>query len=217
MIVACVRTGNKYPVDYVYKLRDMIARHLPIPHLFVCKTDRPDDLNDLVVVDISKYRLFGWWGKMTLFHPVWRKGERVLYFDLDSVICGDLTPLAHLWIDFGICANFTRAAGNLNWPCQYGSCVMSIGPDKLDRIWDKFNSNSMQLMNKAGIYGDQKVIEELVPSAILLQDVLPNGFFLGYRNLTNKKPEQTSVVVFAGNRKPHNCNTDWIKSEWVRS
>lgn len=217
MIVACVRTGGKYSTDYVYKLRDMVARHLPIPHEFICLTDNPNHLVGIKTDDIWCYHLQGWWGKMALFEPRWRAGERVLYFDLDTVICGDLSPLANLFVDFGICANFTRAAGNKSWPCHYGSCVMTLGPNRCENIWHSFNADDYRLMMKAGNYGDQKVLEWLSPAATLLQDVLPQGFFLGYRDLADTKPKECSVVVFAGSSKPHNSNKEWIKDAWALS
>lgn len=216
MIVACVRTGNKYPVEYVHKLRDMVARHLDMPYEFLCLTDQPQAV-DCNTDDISNYHMLGWWGKMALFEPLWREGKRVLYFDLDTVICGDLTPLADLTVDFGICANFTRAAGHKTWPCGYGSCVMTLGPNCCEDIWHKFTVDDQRLMQKAGGYGDQKVIEQLAPDATLLQDVLPPGFFLGYRDLDYHKPENCSIVCFAGSSKPHNSNKEWIRKEWALS
>ena len=99
MIVACVRNGTKYGTDYVYRLRAMVERHLKVPHWFVCLTDRPDELPDVVTVDIKRHGLPGWFAKMALFEPTWRNGQRVIYFDLDTVICGDLKPLAALAVE----------------------------------------------------------------------------------------------------------------------
>lgn len=220
MIVACVRTGTRYPVEYVYKLKAMVARHLPVFHSFVCLTDRPGDLNvnfkGIEIVAVSG--LPGWWTKMKLFDPLWgRIGERLIYFDLDTVICGDLLPLINLDVEFGICSNFARAAGNKTWPCRYGSCVMTIGPKFGADIWRTFNADRFGIMSRAGHYGDQKAIEELIPVATLLQDVMPHGYFLGYRDLKAAKPPGCSIVVFAGNSKPHNCAEKWIADEWALS
>lgn len=217
MIVACVRTGDKYSTDYVYKLRDMVKRHLKMEHEFVCLTDRPKELLGVGVINISSYKLAGWWGKMYLFELFWRASEKVLYFDLDTVICGDITELAKLDIDLGICGNFTRAAGNLSWPCRYGSCCMVIGKNLSSYIWDVFCKNKNMMMASIGHYGDQKAIEEIYPSATILQEVLKPNFFVGYRNLTDKKPDDCSIVVFAGSHKPDNCEHDWIKKEWALS
>ena len=212
MIVACVRTGDKYPVEYVYKLRAMVARHLPINLAFVCLTDRPQDLSGIDVEDISSLGLPGWWGKMALFSRSWRGNEPVLYFDLDTVPCGDLARLANLGIGFGICKNFTRAAGVETYPCRYGSCVMYLGTELDGGVWQSFLNDKDRFM--ASKYGDQAAIEELLPDAKLLQDLFPEGYFLGYRDLTAEKPAAASVVVFAGRSKPHNCEHEWVRREW---
>ena len=222
MIVACVRTGDKYPVQYVYRLKEMVKKHLPFEHRFVCFTDRPNDLipSGVRSVDISDTGLRSWWGKMVLFSHQWRRDERVLYFDLDSVIVGDLSPLAELDIDFGICSNFTRAAGITDWPCKYGSCVMSIGPGFDGSLFTRFWEDRWKIMDRAGKYGDQKAIEELAPDAVLLQPSLPVNFFLGYRDLEKYReapPNGCSLVIFAGKAKPHNTNIRWVKAAWASS
>lgn len=216
MIVACVRTGTKYPVEYVYKLRAMVARHLKEKHHFICLTDNSLVLPDIECVEINK-DLPGWWGKMKLFSMQWRQGEKVIYFDLDTVICGNISMLGGLEVDFAICGNFTRAAGNKNWPCIYGSCCMVLGKSLGVYIWEIFCKNKKDLVAISGNYGDQMALQHIYPAATILQDVLPQGFFLGYRHLTEFKPEECSVVVFAGASKPHNCNEKWIEQEWALS
>lgn len=216
MIVACVRTGTKYPVEYVYKLQAMVARHMNVPYRFVCLTDNPLALPGIECVNIIE-NLPGWWGKMKLFSIEWRQDEKVIYFDLDMVICGDISKLVELEVDFAICGSFTRAAGNKNWPCIYGSCCMVLGSSLGVYIWDIFRSNRLALMAAAGNYGDQVALQHIYPDATILQEVLPQGFFLGYRNLTKFKPDECSVVVFAGANKPHNCNEQWIEKEWALS
>lgn len=218
LICAAVRTGTKYSTGYVLRLMAGLERHLRVPFEFHLFTDRPDEVVNGInqVHDISHLGLQGWWGKMALFEPSWRAGRKVLYMDLDSVITGDLRPLADLAVDFGICGNFTRASGNKAYPCRYGSCTMILGPDARTDVWPRFVKDRLELMDRAGQYGDQKVIEELVPDATILQEVLPAGFFHGYRNLKDSKPDGCSVVVFAGTHKPHNTDFDWVKEAWLR-
>lgn len=220
MIVACVRTGVKYPVEYVDRLRAGVARHLKEPHRFVCLTDRPDELSGIETQRVS-WDLPGWWMKMALFAPGWASDQKVIYLDLDMAVVGDLSPLAYLESkDLAICENFTRAAGNLAWPCRYSSCAMVLPPQRrfLSLVWKTFIENRYTIMESCGIYGDQKAIEELVPGRVVfLQRVLPPGFFLGYRDLPKHKtpPKGCSVVVFAGNSKPHNTNCAWAKAAWA--
>ena len=151
---------------------------------------------------------------MALFEPTWRQGQRVVFFDLDTVICGDLGALAALDVEFGICQNFTRLAGLKN-VCAYGSCVMTIGPDRMGDVWEQFSDEPQQWINASGPHGDQWIIEKLAPGGCLLQEALPTGYFLGYRELTDAKPPGCSLVIFAGRSKPHNCNEEWIQREWT--
>lgn len=214
MIVACVRNGSKYGTEYVYRLKAMVERHLKVPHWFVCLTDRPDELDGVVTIPIGRHELPGWFAKMALFEPTWRAGKRVLYFDLDTVICGDLGPLYGLDVEFGICANFTKRKG-FKTLSNYGSCVMSIGPDRLGNVWEEFIDDAPRWIDAAGPHGDQWIIETLSPGATLLQDAMPENYFLGYRDLTPVKPPGCSLVIFAGRCKPHNCNEQWIADEWT--
>ena len=213
--VACVRTGTKYSVGYVLKLASMVARHLSRPHRFICLTDRPGDFTGIETIDVSDLGLRGWWAKLALFALASRSTERILYLDLDMVVCGSLNPLADLNVEFGICANFTRAAGNTKWPCRYGSCVMTFAPGFGADVWTRFSQKRDELMLKAGNHGDQMVIEWLYPTASLLQDLLPERFFVGYRDLSNDQVPGCSVLVFAGANKPHDCEVQWVKDAWV--
>lgn len=217
MIVACVRTGDKYDTVYVERLRSMVDRYLPVDHEFVCLTDRPDELPTIKTVDISHLDWPGWWGKLALFEPQWRAGEDVLYFDLDTVIVGSLFPLAALDLDFGICANFTRAAGSTDWPCKYGSCVMKIGARVGNELYELFRADAAIHMSNYRKTGDQQLIEDAISNATLLQEVLPAGYFLGYRDLPRyptHAPVGCSIIVFAGRNKPDNCQVPWVGAAW---
>lgn len=212
--VACVRTGTRYGTEYVYRLKRGVARNLNQPHRFVCLTDRPDELVNVETIDVSGDGLQGWWAKLILLQLAAGSSDRIIYLDLDTVVCGDLSPLAELDVAFGICGNFTRAAGCMTWPCRYGSCVMSFAAGFGKAEWAEFNQRREFYMGQAGYYGDQKAFELLIPAATILQDVLPPGFFLGYRDITEQKPEHCGLVIFAGKSKPHNCTTEWIVDAW---
>lgn len=218
LTVACVWTGNKYGWEYVERLRNMVARYLPPPFRFVCITDKqpiqcinfPDEPIEYLP---ARPDLPGWWAKMQYFDRALMGDDKLIALDLDTVIVDDLTPLANIPHEFGICENFTRLAGHKDWPCKYGSCAMVLAAGFGQKIWDDFAASPYQYMN-ACPRGDQQVIERIKPNATFLQPVLPFGYFLGYRDLTPTKPEGCAVVVFAGNSKPHNCEHQWIKDAW---
>lgn len=212
---ACVRTGSAYGPEYVHRLRAGIARYYPRPHRFVCITDNGKAMNGCERLEVAD--LPGWWAKMAVFDTSWRRHAKVVYLDLDTVVCGDLRPLADIDIKFGICANFTRAAGNQDWPCRYGSCVMTLAPDWGVDIWQRFVADKAAIIARNERYGDQKAIEELAPRASLLQEQLPPGYFIGYRDLPKHKapPKGASLVIFAGQHKPHNTNCAWAAEAWA--
>lgn len=82
-------------------------------------------------------------------------------------------------------------------------------------VFQSFIANRDALLQEK--YGDQKIIETLVPMATLLQSVTPKGFFLNKRKLPEhptQAPPEASVVVFGGNEKPHNCKVEWVKKAW---
>lgn len=216
LIVACVRTGTRYPFTYVERLRNMVRRHLKVPHAFVCLTDRPERCEGVTFINRADLGLPGWWLKMALFEKRWREGSHVIFFDLDTVIVGDLAPLAQIAAEprFAISKNFTRLSGNLSWPCKYASSVLTIGPGFREDVWVQFQAQR-HMMEKFERYGDQRVIEELDPNATLLQDVLPEGYFCGYREITNCAPKRAAVVTFGGSNKPHNCPVPWVQKAWA--
>lgn len=209
--VACVRTGDKYGIEYVEKLRDMVARHLSIPHRFICVTDQPEPLDDVEMIPVSG-ELPGWWAKMALFSPDLRGPGRCLYFDLDTVIIDDITPLAEIAAPFATCANFTRAVNQL-YPCRYGSCIMIFADGFGGDTWAAFLANMADIIDGSP-YGDQQAIEQLYPDAVLLQDVLPRGYLVGRRAFIDERPEGAAVMIFAGKHKPHNTPYQWLREAW---
>ena len=222
--IACVWNGTKYSADYVEKLRAMVRRNLRTEHRFVCITDRrelPPVLGDMTHVGPcgADTGLPGWWAKMKLLSPDDRDPvDPTIYFDLDTVIVGDLDPLVRAAYEIrgiGICANFTRASGHPTWPCAYGSCIMTFAPGwgaKYARIFH----DAMDSIMASCPRGDQQAIERIVHAddVTILQSVLPNGYILGRRDLNETRPDGTSIVVFGGSKRPHNCTIPWVKSEW---
>jgi len=212
-MIICVRTGTKYGIEYVERLRNMVRRYHPNMHIR-CLTDQPERADGVEFVDISMWRLPGWWAKMTVFRPDLRDyAPSAIYLDLDTVITGSLKPLLDLKTDFAICANFTRLAGNKDWPCKYGSCVMRFNGAFGYDVLHKFTKNADRYMEQCP-KGDQQAIERIWPDADILQDMLPSGYMMGYRDFPAQKPDSLSLAIFAGSHKPHNTPHKWLKEAW---
>lgn len=221
----CVRTGTKYPLRYVLHMQRMVAKHLSAPHEFICLTDQETDTAGLTIkfIDIRQWKLHGWFAKMLLFNEAVTGPGPILYIDLDMVVAGSLDPLAALDVDFGVCQNFTqirqmREGGRVTWPCRYGSCVVLLGAYwSRRRVWEAFEKDSWAWISRARQFGDQWIMEQIQGDAAYLQDRLPPGYFLHYRDFTEAPDPAASILVFAGKEKPATCKIGWISRHWYCS
>ena len=93
---ACVWVTGHVPftADYVVRLRNMVARHYPERHSFVCLTDRPAELAGIETIRTgAPVGYFAWWKKLELFAAKRLDRGRVVYLDLDTLVLADLTPI----------------------------------------------------------------------------------------------------------------------------
>jgi hypothetical protein len=152
LTVACVlRSGGHYGPDDVANLRNGVARHLKAPYRFLCLSD----------VDVPCERIPlehnwpGWWSKIELF----RLDGPGLYFDLDTVICGDLADLAaqaEQW-EFTLLRDFYREKG-----LATGVMAWNI---PIRRLYDEFRKDPAVWMQRCGSAGDQCFVEQHVNKA----------------------------------------------------
>lgn len=191
--IACVLRsgGGVYNTAYVEKLRDGVARNLKAPHRFVCLSD----------VDVPCERIAlehnwpGWWSKIELF----KLPGPVLYFDLDTIITGDLGEIAACRDRFIILRNFYSKN-------HVGSGMMAW-QDDVRRVYDRFDA---RVMGRCA--GDQEFIGEMI-QGVIWQDLLP-GQIVSYKAHVRKAikrtetgtgeiPEGARVVCFHGAPRPH--------------
>jgi len=181
--VVCVSTGDYLGrgEDYVSHLLSGVAKHYKGEAKFHVLRDGPPS----------------WWAKIGLFEPGrFPAGERVVYFDLDTVITGDLTDLMAYDGPF--------AALRDQWqPGQMGSGIMSWTAGEADHVWTKWQEAGCPMDDPRG---DQGWIGEHMPMAIRLQDILPGqlgswkaNFGMSAANIT----PDTRVCYFHGNPRPH--------------
>lgn len=187
-----------------YANRDL--RHfqglMAMPYLL----QRPFDHRCLLQDDIKKSRrpinLVGWWNKIYLFKSGALEG-RVLYFDLDTAITGDLTPLGSYGGEFAILRDFNR-------PQNFGSGVMMWDASKCGDIWEDFVRAGCPNLRR----GDQVWIQKCRPNADLLQDLYPSVFVSYKCHCGAGLPADARVVCFHGSPRPHEVADGWMKEHW---
>ncbi len=217
--VACVlhvpATGRcDYDAGYVDKLQRAVARHLPAPHRFVCLSN--------VEVPCERIPLthpWGhWWAKMALFRPDLDLG-RVLYFDLDTVIVGDIGELAE--------QRLLTLLADFNKPEWLQSGVMLLPEEARGRVWDAWIAGPERHMAEHAGNGDGGFLRSL-GHAQTWQQVLPGRVVSFKRDIAKAHyvrkwdqppsalPAGARVVCFHGRPRPAEMPAGyWLREAWA--
>lgn len=226
--VVCVRVGQKYSPEYVFKLKSMVSRHLQQEHKFICMTENPWQVKGVDTIP-APIPVPDSWCKIGLFAPTLQipKGEKILYLDLDVIITGSLDALIKGKLENAQPLTITdkETGANINdgipqnskdfwiaqdWRDPFNSSVMYWVHGEQTRIYSKFSASDMQRLS-----GDQNLIAELVPTAQVFdkKDILSYKFSIGVKD-KDEKPK-TKIVLFHGRPKMTDLpNVNWIKEEW---
>jgi hypothetical protein len=150
--VLCVRFGNKYGIHYVQRLRNMLMRHLTVPYELVCFTDDPTPIEGVrLITQTNSGYIRGWWHKVHMFDPHLPLKGRILYVDLDVVICDNLDKLALFQRnEFVGIRDFNRKF-HASWK-RLNSSVMAWNAGNQSHIWEEFVKNPNLAMR---LHGDQ--------------------------------------------------------------
>lgn len=198
--VACVfRPGNGFTPEYVTRLRDATAKHCRVDHRFVCLSSEPVPGVECLPL---RRRNNGWWNKLELFGNF----ERAAYFDLDTMIVGDVTDIVEYphkftgLTDFGKGRHF--ASGFMAWSGDYSYLDRDIDP-ATEREYNAFETRNWQR------HGDQGwIAERLREPPALAGDLFP-GRFVSYKWSVRRDgavPAGASVVCFHGKPRPADLN-----------
>ena len=203
LTVACVyKPSSEFTPDYVYRLRDGVELYCPRPYTFVVLTD--EKLPGCETVSLSR-DLPGWWNKLDLFRPGLFSG-RVAYFDLDTMIVGDLTKLLSAKHEFSVLRDFYGKH-------RIGSGAMVWDADKdWSHLYSRFRKERIPEYSKSmDKWGDQGwIADHLGIEPDRLQDKCP-GQIVSYKVDVQKQrqvPDDAAVVCFHGKPRPHHIG--WV-------
>ena len=221
---ACVCYGEKYPVEYVQKLYNMVTRNTTLHINFFVFTDHVK-MEKMVEGNINirqfpEHDLQGWWNKMQLFHPKTALEGITLYMDLDVVITdnidcfftykpelrfigmNDFNPTTQLW----------------------NSSIMRFDSKQLHGdLWDKFYKDRSELYRR--FPGDQNLISEFLKNSPGC-DSFPDSWTQSYKwydrsgtrystsAMTYEHNGESLVTVFHGQPNPHESDMEWVKNAW---
>ncbi len=177
LTVACVFVRGEYcyTVEYVSRLRAMVARWIDRPFTFCCLTDRPEEMpSDVLPIPVTKLAGFAPWTKLELFNPLRAWSGRMLYLDLDTLIVAPLATIVDVPASFAITSDPPRPgqrakdAFGRHIVRRFNSSVM---------VWDGGTQTDLYMNWTPAVSqrlsGDQDWIGERKPAAV----TLPRAWF----------------------------------------
>jgi len=227
--ILCVRFGNKYNIAYVERLRNMIERHTTVPYNLYCLTDDPSTLPGVqsIIQPNAGYGK-GWWHKVHMFDPKLPIRGRILYMDLDVVICNNIDKLLTIQgKDFMGIRDFNRRF-HPNWK-YLNSSVMSWIHGSQSFIFSKFKENPQTAMR---MHGDQDWIWKMAKDRIKfwpepwirsykweIRDRSELQVISGVRQFKTQNDEvrpdaDCSIAVFHGDPNPSIVNDKFVVDNW---
>lgn len=197
--ILCVRFGNKYGIDYVEKLRNMVSRNIKMSYEFVCLTDDPTPITNvrLILQPNSGYTK-GWWHKLHMFDYRLPLKGRILYFDLDVIICGNIDKLAKYSADKFIGIRDFNRKFHAHWR-SLNSSVMSWTHGQEKKIFETFQQNKNAALR---LHGDQDYIWRNCKDHL---DFFPDSWIQSYKWEIRSRDELT-VTQGKRNFKTRNDN-----------
>jgi len=229
LTVACFRWRNikqgfilpaqnvsRYPVDWVYKLRDGVARHYSKPHQFVCITDEPNALPGIATIPLwpDLAELGGCYRRLKLFDPDFDLlGNRFVAIDIDAVIVGSLDPLFDRSDDFVINSHSGKAPIGQ----KYNGSLILMNRGARPKVWQDFDAKTtpQKLIRNRGVVGtDQAWIRTVLGGGELRFTERDGVYDVKHsKGVGQKLPDNARIVFFSGPRDPE---TEMKKSAWIR-
>lgn len=212
--IICIKFGTKYPAEYVNKLFRGISRNTTKEFLFTCYTENTIDIDPNLNCQPLPLDLGDWHNKIGLYNSkLYNNEDQIFYFDLDTVIVGNLDEILSYRGDFIILRDPYREK-------FFGSGLMSWKPLAVNHMYQNYVSEgTYQKLAR----GDQGWPELQYPTADIWQDLFPSKI-ISYKCNVIGSPRYSyppgdlstaSIVYFHGKPRPHEvANLTWMKEHW---
>lgn len=211
LCILCVKVGDKYGSEYVNKLYNGILRHFPspIPFTFTCLTDQPHGLNPNIEVEIIDGNLPIWWSKVLLFTR--NRADLMVYFDLDIVLTGDISALAHYPGSFLLLSSQEIACEDS--ADGYNSSVMVWRSDQYRRIYSDFMENKERVLEVMDRFDHW--LEVMLPEVETMQGRYPGMCRDFTQACSETLPPDCQIVIFPQSPKPSDYPSPWVRLHWL--
>lgn len=228
--IVCFKWGPKFGADYVNNLYHSIQRNTTVEHRFICYTDDPTDVECETrpfLVDLPV-----WWYIIGLTNPAHDHNNRLFYFDLDTVVTGNIDRILKMKTPFATISDFGWTAGLqtafIMWDKQTRDKVWNYFTTKykpedypnLDCDYTRWGGTNQFLEECFGVVRINRnpipAIPEC-PPVVRLQDVFP-GECVSYKAQRLQNAQTLNPIVklvfFHGKPQPHEVNNQFMQEHW---
>lgn len=184
------RTGGDYFPEYVRRLAKGLRKHGA--KNILCLSNDPGVRRYCDYMPL-KEGWPGWWSKLELFRL--SSGKHV-YFDLDTVIAGDIRPMLSadysggFWMLRGFHTGM-GASGVMAWDGDYSGLMQGFTKDRIGEYKTRAR------------WGDQGwITDHLGQAPDFLQDRFP-GMIVSRKKNTKAERSKAAVICYHGRPRPH--------------
>lgn len=220
---------SQYRAEHVNTFRNMVERHLHMPHEVVCVTDTPKGIDPRVRIvplwsdfaDVPSphggyspacYR------RLRAFAPEMKDiiGPRFVSMDLDVVIVDDITPLLQRTEDFIIWGSKLRTTA-------YNGSMWMMDAGARSQVWTEFDpAKTPHMTRKAGLHGsDQAWLTLCLGAKESTWTPERDGVYAFRSDLKRRRyelPEDARIVFFQGANDPWDDfslrHAPWIREHY---
>lgn len=209
--VACVlRSGAEYNREHVLALYRQVARWWPPGEelRFIALSDAPihyGGIETRAIGHTHEGTCVGWWAKMALFHPAQEDLGDILYFDLDTLIVGDLYDIVHT-------SGFTMLSDFGNpWAAQSGMMLLPRAVRRAVReVWGHGFVTTMRRFRGDGEFLDSLYRDTVQRWQTVIPDQIVSFKYHVRQNPGLAVPAEARVICYHGKPRPWNTPL-WAK------
>lgn len=208
VFTCCYEPSDVYTAEYVYRLKEGVESNTTVDHRFICFTNEelPGVETRTPLFDVP-----GWWNQVNVFGM--RAFEQAVYFDLDTVIAGNID-----WIGYR-CRDFCALPRVRNGKIQTG--IMKYTPEHAAYVTDEFRLRRSGLKERGcfvpPIKGEEKSVAlnffgEIFAGRWVRLAVGCGEEIVIYKNhyRGRERLESPSIICFSCRPRPH--EVDWLEN-----
>ena len=189
----------------------MVKRHSTVPTDFVCLSDVKFNIPDVRRISLTS-DFSGWWSKLELFKQEEIDTDKIVYFDLDTVLVNNIDDILLLDTEFAALGGWVPGP-NIASKENFGSGMM-IWKKNLDLkfLYEEYKNTYYR-------HGDREYIVNSLLGRDIHYDTLQElitGIYSYKRNCLTGIPQDARIICFHGKPRPRDVSRTigWVRSYW---